>query len=148
MTTNYDSGYIYVEFDENNEMKYYEIVNGVRIEYNMIDIDNELEIDDNYVPLLDFEREYEIFNQFPFIIRRIRGERVLEEIMKNNCPHVKLNGKLYKKHELIAKQFIPNPNNYKFVKHINHNKFDYHIDNLCWTNDSRCVRYTPSGIIY
>ena len=53
--------------------------------------------------------------------------------MKNNCPHVKLNGKLYKKHELIAKQFIPNPNNYKFVKHINHNKFDYHIDNLCWT---------------
>ena len=104
-------------------------------------------VDKGYVPLLDFEREYEIFNQFPFIIRRIHGERVLEEIMKNNCPHVKLNGKLYKKHELIAKQFIPNPNNYKFVKHINHNKFDYHIDNLCWTNDSRCVRYTQSRII-
>lgn len=104
--------------------------------------------DTTYVPLLNFEYKYAIQTEFPFIITLGRGERVLEEIMKNNCPHVKLNGKLYKKHELIAKQFIPNPNNYKFVKHINHNKFDYHIDNLCWTNDSRCVRYTPSGIIY
>ena len=104
--------------------------------------------DTTYVPLLNFEYKYFIQTEFPFIITLGRGERVLEEIMKNNCPHVKLNGKLYKKHELIAKQFIPNPNNYKFVKHINHNKFDYHIDNLCWTNDSRCVRYTPSGIIY
>ena len=104
--------------------------------------------DTTYVPLLNFEYKYSIQTEFPFIITLGRGERVLEEIMKNNCPQVKLNGKLYKKHELIAKQFIPNPNNYKFVKHINHNKFDYHIDNLCWTNDSRCVRYTPSGIIY
>ena len=104
--------------------------------------------DTTYVPLLNFEYKYAIQTEFPFIITLGRGERVLEEIMKNNCPHVKLNGKLYKKHELIAKQFIPNPNNYKFVKHINHNKFDYHIDNLCWTNDSRCVRYTQSGIIY
>ena len=144
MTTNYDFGYIYVDDD----MNYYEYVNGVRIEYNMIDIDNESEPDTTYVPLLNFENMYFIQTEFPFIIVRGRGEHVLEEIMKNNCSHVKLNGKLYKKHELIAKQFIPNPKIYKFVKHINHNKFDYHIDNLCWTNDSRCVRYTPSGIIY
>ena len=101
-----------------------------------------------YVSLLNFEEDYEIQKQYPFIIRRNHNEQVIQEIMKNNCPHVKLNGKLYKKHELIAKQFIPNPNNYKFVKHVNHNKFDYHIDNLCWTNDSRCIRYTQSDVLY
>ena len=131
MTTNYIHEYA-------DEIKFDELMK------NII----ESKPDTTYVPLLNFEYKYFIQTEFPFIITLGRGERVLEEIMKNNCPHVKLNGKLYKKHELIAKQFIPNPNNYKFVKHINHNKFDYHIDNLCWTNDSRCVRYTPSGIIY
>ena len=131
MTTNYIHEYV-------DEIKFDEFLKYVI----------ESKPDTTYVPLLNFEYKYAIQTEFPFIITLGRGERVLEEIMKNNCPHVKLNGKLYKKHELIAKQFIPNPNNYKFVKHINHNKFDYHIDNLCWTNDSRCVRYTPSGIIY
>ena len=131
MTTNYIHEYV-------DEIKFDEFLKYVI----------ESKPDTTYVPLLNFEFMYFIQTEFPFIITLGRGERVLEEIMKNNCPQVKLNGKLYYKHELIAKQFIPNPNNYKLVKHINHNKFDYHIDNLCWTNDSRCVRYTPSGIIY
>ena len=130
MTTNYMYGYN-IDYDEE------------LLKYIM-----EEPVDDGYVPLLNFRFKYEISKEYPFIIRLVHDEHVLKEIMKNNCPQVKLDGKLYYKHELIAKQFIPNPNNYKFVKHINHNKFDYHIDNLCWTNDSRCVRYTPSGIIY
>ena len=46
MTTNYDSGFIYVEFDENNEMKYHEIINGVRIEFNTID---DIDIEDEEI---------------------------------------------------------------------------------------------------
>ena len=46
MTTNYISGFIYVEFDENNEMKYYEIINGVRIEFNTID---DIDIEDEEI---------------------------------------------------------------------------------------------------
>lgn len=35
-------------------------------------------------------------------------------------------------HKLVAIQFIPNPNNYTIVNHIDHNKLNYSIKNLEW----------------
>ena len=40
--------------------------------------------------------------------------------------------KAKKIHRLVAKTFIPNPNNYPVVNHINGNKLDNRIDNLEW----------------
>ena len=39
-------------------------------------------------------------------------------------------------HRLIAEAFIPNPNNYEYVHHINNNRLDNRIENLKWVTAS------------
>lgn len=39
-------------------------------------------------------------------------------------------------HRLIAEAFIPNPNNYEYVHHINNNRLDNRIENLKWVTPS------------
>ena len=51
-------------------------------------------------------------------------------LSKNN------NQKKFLLHQLIAKAFIPNPENKEFVDHINHQKDDNRIINLRWVNQS------------
>jgi len=38
-------------------------------------------------------------------------------------------------HLLVAEHFLPNPNNYKYVKHIDGNLSNNHVDNLQWMSD-------------
>ena len=35
-------------------------------------------------------------------------------------------------HRLVAEVYIPNPNNYETVDHINHDKHDNRVENLRW----------------
>ncbi len=90
-----------------------------------------------FVDLIDFENEYEIKTTYPHEIRNKRTGKILKESIKDTgYYYVHLNGMKYVKHRLIAKQFIPNPNDYPCVDHINHQRNDNHISNLRWCSIS------------
>ena len=92
-----------------------------------------------FVPLKDFENDYEILSQYPFTIRKKRNHYVISEWKDyKGYIKIKLNQKHYFKHVIIAKQFIPNddPEHKTQVDHKNRNKADYHLDNLRWVSQS------------
>jgi hypothetical protein len=45
-------------------------------------------------------------------------------------------GKLYGLHRLMAQAFIPNPNNYPIINHIDHNPSNNTLENLEWCTHS------------
>ena len=49
--------------------------------------------------------------------------------------------KSYKVHRLVAKAFIPNPNNYTDVNHKDENKSNNRIDNLEWLSHKENMNY-------
>ena len=53
------------------------------------------------------------------------------------------NGKRKQKkiHRLVAKEFIPNPNNYSEVNHINENKHDNRVENLEWCDRKQNINH-------
>ena len=87
----------------------------------------------DFVPLKGFEEDYEIMNEYPFMIRNKKTNHILKESNTGSgYPRVSLNRVSHNKHKLIAKQFIPNPNNLQEIDHINHDRADYHLENLRW----------------
>jgi hypothetical protein len=57
------------------------------------------------------------------------------------------NGKFVKQikksiHQLVAETFIPNPNNYSEIDHIDRNKKNNHINNLQWCNRLNNMRWS------
>ena len=86
-----------------------------------------------FVPLACFEKDYAIMNQHPFDIKDLKHNTLIFGVATTRDGIIiNLNDKLYKKHNLIAKQFIPNPNNKKLVFHINGDMLDNHLSNLSW----------------
>jgi hypothetical protein len=47
-----------------------------------------------------------------------------------------------KMHRLVAMAFIPNPNNYSIVNHIDENKVNNHISNLEWVTSSQNIKHS------
>ena len=93
-----------------------------------------------FVPLLHFEDDYEILNQFPFTIRKKPNHYELRETTNNESRYlqVNLNGKTYLKHRLICLQFLSNPDpiNFDVIDHLNHDRTDNRLENLRWCSSS------------
>ena len=97
-----------------------------------------------FVPLLNFENDYEILNDYPFTIRKKSNKRVLSESICNSHGYIQvhLNKRPYLKHRLIGLQFLHNPDpiNNDVIDHINHDKTDNHLNNIRWTSQSENQR--------
>ena len=138
---------------EINELKLrMENVENASQDYDVVypEVDNEENAE--WFDLKGFEDEYEIYNYYPYNIRKKSNGKIVGEWInkQNGYINVALNGKPYQKHILVAKQFIPNPNHLPIVDHINHNKTDYRVSNLRWVSVSDNARNKSStrGVVY
>ena len=93
-----------------------------------------------FVPLLNFEEDYEILNQYPFTIRKKSNHYVLKESINkvHGYIDIRLNQKTYKKHRIIGLQFLTNPDpiNFDVIDHLNHDRTDNRLQNLRWCSSS------------
>ena len=83
------------------------------------------------------DKDYEIWSQEPFPIRRKGTDRIINEYEDDKGYVIaNLNAKHYKKHRIIAQQFIPNPNNLPFIDHVDRNRANNRVCNLRWVSCS------------
>ena len=89
-------------------------------------------------PLTDFENDYVIETETPHRIRR-----VWDGFMPKISPckgtgyyQVGLNKRTYLYHRILAKHFIPNPENLQEVDHIDRNRANNTLENLRWVSKS------------
>lgn len=117
-------------------------------------------MDTKFVPIKqNLNYEINVFGE----IRNIKTGRMIKSkrIQHDGYYHVLLGGykqqKGYMTHKLLAEAFIPNPNNYKYVRFKDHCKTNIDLDNLEWTNNphykgeckkQRHVRCLTDGKVY
>jgi hypothetical protein len=108
------------------------------------EMDVELEVEQEWETIVDHE-EYEICRSFPYQIRKIANGKILKEYQrKDGYMKCHLNGQSYKKHRIVALQFIPNPDNLPEVDHKNKIRNDNRIENLRFVTHSENQRNCKS----
>lgn len=104
--------------------------------------------------ILGYEGRYQI-DEFGKVYRiartTIQGHKLLPSVMKQTMtttgyPAVSLhneNGqKICRIHRLLAKAFIPNPENKKDINHKNGIKTDFRLENLEWATRSENIQHS------
>ena len=91
-----------------------------------------------FEPLRDFENDFEIEVDPPHRIRRHGSDRFVTPYLHRPSGYmcVRLNDGIYKLHRILAKHFIPNPDDLPEVDHIDRDKANNSIENLRWTSRS------------
>lgn len=105
-------------------------------------------------PIKDYEGLYEVSNMGEVrSVKERQGSRLKDRV--NGCLSLRLYRQykgliLYKNkkrkgflvHRLVADAFIPNPNNYAEVNHINEDKLDNRAENLEWVTHAQNIAYS------
>lgn len=72
--------------------------------------------------------------------------KTLKQGLRNSYKVINLNKnatrKSYQIHRLVAEAFIPNPNNYNIVNHIDENPTNNNVNNLEWCNQKHNVNHS------
>ena len=89
--------------------------------------------------LTDFENDYEVETDPPHRIRRKRDGLMLKTTLNKATGYVlvSLNRKTHLYHRILAKHFIPNPDDLPEVDHADRDKANNSLDNLRWVNRSQ-----------
>lgn len=67
-------------------------------------------------------------------VKRVIKQRVLTKtVLKDGRSMVSIKGDPYQLSTLVARLFVPNPNNYRCVEHINSDITDDRAENLIWS---------------
>lgn len=74
--------------------------------------------------------------------------KILKQRITRTYPVVTFGNKFVKVHQLVAKAFIPNPNNYPFINHKDGDKSNNCANNLEWCTPSQNVQHAyDTGLI-
>lgn len=114
-------------------LNYFEDTLAVDLDYYHIDILIK-KLEEDYKPISGYEDRYIIFKDGS-IYSNIYGS-FIKPFIQNGSLYVRVSEN-YKRKEfkldiLLAKVFIPNPNNYKDITHIDGNKLNNDLANLQW----------------
>ena len=96
---------------------------------------------------MDFEVFIQVFNSnyyisnFGRVYNKRSGKITLSPEGKGKYSRVKINGKKYRVHRLVASIFIPNPDNKPFVDHIDGDRYNNRADNLRWVTSTENNRH-------
>lgn len=93
---------------------------------------------------LDFDARYEISNTGK--VRNVKTMRLLKQTLNKDgylTLSFKINDKYTSKfvHKLVANAFIPNPNNYTEINHIDEDKSNNCVENLEWCSRQYNINY-------
>jgi hypothetical protein len=87
---------------------------------------------------LIFNNEYEIYPVYPHAIRHKKTKKIAEEKFHfTGFLNVTLDDLERSKDEVIALQWLPNPDNLPEVRHIDNNRANNRVSNLKWEGGYR-----------
>ena len=96
------------------------------------------EDDAEWLPVKGYEKDYKIYNCYPYPIKKISNDKIIRESINTKSGYVQiaLNGQCKQKHIIVAKQFIRNNDrkNKPIVDHIDRNRANYNVSNLRWVS--------------